>query len=335
VRFANEINRLFPGAIKPGSIDEDDLLAQISALQQSRATSNFPESTDPKENDPILVVEALKHWYMRGTPQEHPALTGVDMAVKRGSAHGLIGRTGAGKSTLLQHLNGLLRPQSGTVVIDSKSMNDPRIKLSDVIQKAGLVMQNPEMQFFEHFVGDEIAYGPRTIGCDQPLAERVFWAMEMVGLDFDNFKDREIHTLSGGEKRKVALASLLAIKPSILLLDEPLASLDPRSHDEIRAKLGDLRKEGITLVLSSHNMEDIGFLTHRTTVLSDGASIVTKKTSELMQDESILNQASLKLPFSMKVARGLSMAGLNVSQDICTADGLIRHLRTIRREYDE
>ena len=149
----------------------------------------------------------------------------------------MIGATGSGKSTLLQHLNGLIRPQEGTVRVGAFDLNDTKLPLKSVCQYAGLAFQNPEAQFFEQYVGDEIAFGPRQMGLKSGLAKPVRQAMELVGLDFEKFKDRLTYTLSGGEKRKVALASVLALNPAVLLLDEPLAGMDPLSHRELLSQV--------------------------------------------------------------------------------------------------
>lgn len=330
VLLSRQIARLFPGALPRQQFVEDALLQELEKLPARPLPVKKAEPIREQAREKVIEVEGLEYTYMLGTPLAHRALNGVEMQVARGSAHGLIGQTGSGKSTLLQHLNGIMRPQKGSVRLGGCLLNDKKVSLRQIISTAGLVMQNPEMQFFEHFVGDEIAFGPKMLGCDQPLAERVFWAMELVGLDFEAFKDRDLQTLSGGEKRKVALASVLANKPSVLLLDEPLAGLDPLAHRDIRQRLGELGSEGITLLLSSHNLEDIGYMTAQTTLLYGGRSVSTTASSALLRDEGTLTAAMLRLPFSMRVAQLLERAGLPIPAAVCTAGGLVETLAGLR-----
>ena len=159
-----------------------------------------------------------------------------------------------------------------------------------VVRQVGLVFQNPEMQFFEHYVGDEISFGPRQLKVEEPLAERVRWAMEQVGLDFDAFKDRPLFTFSGGERRKVALASTLALRPSILLLDEPTAGLDPDSRLELLEKLAAMREAGMNLVLSSHQMEDLAFLAHQLTVFNQGKDVLSGSAARSSPNRKTCNR---------------------------------------------
>ena len=163
---------------------------------------------------------------MAHTPLAHHALLNVTMEVKKGVPHGLVGATGSGKSTLLQHLNGLYRPQLGSLRVGPFDLNAPGLDVKALRRYAGLVFQNPELYFFKRFAGDEIAYAPKLINGSEGLRQRVMWAMELVDLDFETFKDRIVSTLSGGEQRKVALASALAARPSLLILDEPTAGLN-------------------------------------------------------------------------------------------------------------
>jgi energy-coupling factor transport system ATP-binding protein len=186
----------------------------------------------------------------------------------------------------------------------------------------GLVFQNPETQFFEHFVGDEIAYGPRQLKIEEPLAERVRWAMEQVGLDFDTYKDRPLNALSGGERRKVAVASTLALKPSILLLDEPTAGLDPFSRRELLNRLAVMRDAGITLVLSSHRMEDLGRLTGGLTVFHRGRVVLDGPTGVVFSMAEELQSYGLEPPVSTLVSAGMRARGWPLPDGILTSDML-------------
>ena len=210
------------------------------------------------------TVSGLGHVYLKGTPLAHRALEGADLRVHENEVYGLAGATGSGKSTLLQHLNGLILPQEGRVTVGPHHLDEPSADRFAARKLAGLAFQNPEVQLFETFVGDEIAFGPRQAGLSrEEVRASVRWAMEQVGLGFEEYKDRRSFALSGGERKKVALASILARRPEILLLDEPLAGLDPRSRDELLAGLRRLAGLGLTILVSSHQMDDLAGLVER------------------------------------------------------------------------
>jgi energy-coupling factor transporter ATP-binding protein EcfA2 len=270
-----------------------------------------------------IDVHQLGHIYLKDTPYQTRAIRATDLSVEKGGGHGLIGVTGSGKSTLLQHLNGLLRPQMGSVRVGPFNTGDPKLTLQQLVQYAGLVMQNPEVQFFEEFVGDEIAYGPRTLKADEPLAKRVRWAMDQVGLDFDTFKDRRIHALSGGEKRKAALASILALKPQVLLLDEPTAGLDPATHADILGVFKRMMSEGATIVASSHNMDDIAALTRRVTVMVDGQSSAEGWTDAILGDEERMSGLRMISPITARLTSRLRKAGLALDPVFVRSEDLI------------
>jgi energy-coupling factor transport system ATP-binding protein len=254
----------------------------------------------------MVDVSDLTFEYLKGTPQAVQALSGVCFSVAKGQGHGLVGKTGSGKSTVLQHLNGLLPPQSGEVRVGKFLLNDPKITIKEIVQFVGLVMQNPENQFFEYYVGDEIAFGPKNVGFDGKLVERVQWAMEMVGLDFHLFKDRPIHTLSGGEKRKAALASILALKPSLLLLDEPTAGLDPKSRKDVIKSFNGLKQQEMTIIVSSHNLKDIQTLTDEMTLLENGHSALNGTTSSILSDPDVLLNHGIDPPFITKLVKEIN-----------------------------
>ncbi|MBI4928585.1 MAG: ATP-binding cassette domain-containing protein [Anaerolineae bacterium] len=297
----------------------------LERLPASRKRCPSPAATHVEVHQPdaILQVQDLEHTYMLGTPLAYAALQGVDLAVRQGRAHGLIGVTGAGKSTLLQHLNGLLRPQKGSVTVLGLDLSDPQVTTRQVTRRVGLVMQNPEMQFFEQYVGDEIAYGPKQIDIDESLAARVRWSMEQVGLDFEQFKDRFTTTLSGGEKRKVALASLLAIKPEVLLLDEPTAGLDPHARSDVLRTLRRLGEEGMSVVLSSHVMEDVAALAADVTAFRKGQTALAGSAGEVFWDFERLNEIGLEAPVSARVAARLSELGWPIPRGVIIPDTLM------------
>ncbi|RPJ52120.1 MAG: ATP-binding cassette domain-containing protein [Chloroflexi bacterium] len=298
----------------------------IAALPEyPRPAATFPDeipAANKEDLPPLIEVNGLGFTYMLGTPLAHRALVNVDLRVGVGEAHGLAGMTGSGKSTLMQHLNALIYPQEGQVRVAEFNLNDPNVERRQVVRKVGLVFQNPEMQFFEHFTGDEIAYGPRQLKVEEPLAERVRWAMEQVGLDFDTYKDRPLFSLSGGERRKVALASTLALKPEILLLDEPTAGLDPASRRDLLDKLLAMRDSGLTLVLSSHQMGDLARLAHDLTVFYQGRSVLTGPTVRIFEQRETLRGYGLEPPVAAQVAAGLRAKGWPLPQGIMTAEAL-------------
>lgn len=259
--------------------------------------------------EPLIVVEELKHVYLRGTPMAQPSLESVSLQTKKGATHGLVGATGSGKSTLLQHLNGLYLPQSGKVRVGEFDTTDPQVDLRGLRRFAGLVFQNPELYFFEQYVGDEIAYGAKLYFGREGLRERVRVAMETVGLDFTLFKDRLTNTLSGGEKRKVALASALVVDPELLILDEPSAGLDPLSRQGLLNTLQKLQAQGRSIVLSSHNMEDIAALAREVTVMQNGKNLATEAVGELFCDLPRLEATGLAAPAGVALAMGLRAGG--------------------------
>jgi len=325
---ANQLRTIFPGL--PGELLlEEQLLASLpSPHHQRQATVKNGTMFDPASSKPSLIeVQALEHIYLKDTPLARQALKEASLQVTPHHAHALAGATGSGKSTLLQHLNGVLRPQSGTVWVGRFDLSDPKLDGKAVCQLAGLVMQNPELQFFEQFVGDEIAYGPRQMGLKTGIAQRVRWAMEQVRLDFDAYKDRMTYTLSGGEKRKVALASILAIKPEILLLDEPTAGLDPRSRREVLGMLVRLKADGMTLVFSSHQMEDVATLADEMTVFQQGTTVASGKTSDVFYGEAELAGSGLFPPLAVSVANVLHQKGWNLPGGITCMEQLLPELR--------
>jgi energy-coupling factor transport system ATP-binding protein len=276
---------------------------------------------------PFIEVRDLGHTYMLGTPLAQRSLAGVSLDVVEGAAHGLLGATGSGKSTLMQHLNGLLRPQEGMVRVGEYTLHDPKTDVRAVRRMVGLVFQLPETQIFEQYVGDEIAYGPRLQGLlGDSLRQRVRWAMELVGMGFTAFKDRFTFALSGGEKRKVALASILALRPAVLLLDEPTAGLDPASHREVLAHLQRLKETGITLVLSSHQMEDVAALTGHVTVLDAGRSVLDDRVGDVFAQGEQLRAFGLSVPVVTQVVEGLRARGWSLPPGLVSPTALIEAL---------
>lgn len=269
----------------------------------------------------VIQVNDLHHTYLRGTPLEVKALKGVTLEVHRGEALGIIGRTGAGKSTTVQHFNGLIRPlERGKVIVFGQDMADPSINVRAIRQKVGLVFQYPEAQLFERLVGDDIAFGPLKMGLSLDEArERVRWAMNAVGLPFEEFKDRYTFSLSGGEMRKAAIAGVLALKPEVLVLDESTSGVDPRGRREL---LSLIRKwhdeEGLTIIFISTNMEDLATLVDRVYVIHDGRTVLNGPTCDVFAQPELLRVYGLGVPQITEVMHELKQRGLPVN-DHCVS----------------
>jgi energy-coupling factor transport system ATP-binding protein len=275
-----------------------------------------------------IVVRQLEHTYLRGTPLESVALRGVDFAARRGDVAGIIGHTGSGKSTLIQHFNALLRPQRGEVRVLDFDTSDKKIDARALRRRVGLVFQFPEAQLFERFVGDDVAFGPWQSGLrGDALRARVREAMDAVGLPFDAFKDRPLYSLSGGERRRAALAGALAIKPEILVLDEPTVGLDPRGHKDVLARLMALRRDkDITLVIVSHNMEDIARLCDDVSVIANGKSVLSGTPREIFARAERLSELGLGVPQVAAAMRALRERGMRVRADVLTVEEAMEQL---------
>ena len=330
---AAELRRFLQGklpGLDPEPLTVPALVQALDALPHTRGEP-APAGTEAEPERPLQVeVRALGHIYLRDTPLARRALTAVDLRVAKGTTHGLLGATGSGKSTLMQHLNGLLRPQEGTVRVAGFDLSDPDVDVKAVRRLAGLAFQMPETQIFKQYVGDEIAYGARLQGLDgEALRERVRWAMSLVGLDFEAFKDRLTFALSGGERRKVALASILALRPEILLLDEPTAGLDPASRRELLGHLQALSESGMTLVLSSHQMDDLGLMADRLTVLAEGESVLSGSAAHVFGHDERLGDLDLDVPVVTAVAEGLRKRGWPLPSGLVRKGALASHLQAI------
>ena len=307
-----------------------DLLAALPPYPEGKGPSIEQPVVPALAQGPFLIeVDHLDHVYLQDTPLASQALKDVSMHGSAGQVQGLIGATGSGKSTLLQHLNGLLLPQAGRVQIGPFNLNDPQTDLRSVRRYAGLVFQNPEYQLFEQYVGDEIAYAPRLKGQTTGLRQIVQDAMQAVGLDFETFKDRLTFTLSGGERRKVAMASILTMQPELLLLDEPTAGLDPASRQDTLHSLQRLNARGTTLVLSSHHMEDIAELSQAITVLSKGQSILEGPAAQVFNQVGTLESVGLEAPLVVETAAVLRAKGWPLSERITHSADLVNALRPL------
>jgi energy-coupling factor transporter ATPase len=270
----------------------------------------------------VLAIEIrdLHHTYMSGTPFAQEALRGVTLSVDHKEFVAIIGSTGSGKSTLLQHMNGLLLPQAGEAWVLGQKVGDRNTDLREMRRQVGLVLQRPEDQVFEQYAGDDVAYGPRLAGLDRPrLRERVRWAMEQVGLDFGVYRDRLTTSLSGGERRKVALAGVLAMRPRILLLDEPTAGLDPAAHLQLLDRLLAYHANGMTIVFATHDMDDVALLAERVYVLHEGRLVLSGSKREVFANHHQLQEIGLGLPSASQIAEALRARSLHVG-DAFTLD---------------
>jgi energy-coupling factor transporter ATPase len=269
----------------------------------------------------LIAIQALHHTYLSGTPLETVALQGASLNVQRGEIAALIGASGAGKSTLVHFVNGLLRPpQRGQVIILGQDLGAPGGDVRAVRRRVGLVFQYPHQQLFERYVGDDVAYGPRQLGLTgEALRERVRWAMQGVGLDFDTFVDRQTFALSGGEMRRAALAGVLAMQPDLLVLDEATTGLDPRGRRETHALLRRLRAEtGMTVLLVSNDMDEVAELADQVTVLHQGHTVLAGSAHEVFAQPEILYASGLGCPTPCEIIEALRQAGMPVTPGAIT-----------------
>jgi energy-coupling factor transport system ATP-binding protein len=259
---------------------------------------------------------------MPGTPFEKKAIDNVSLEIFDGEFVGLIGHTGSGKSTLIQQLNGLLKPTSGNIYINNICITEKGADLKKVRQQVGLVFQYPEHQLFEETVFKDIAFGPLNQGLsEQEVLSRAKKALEIVGMDFDYYKDKSPFDLSGGQKRRVAIAGVLAMEPKILILDEPTAGLDPKGRDEILGKISALHKEyNMTIILVTHSMEEVARLADRLIVMYKGKNIIAGTPKEVFKDIDTLEKIGLGVPQVTYLFRELKRRGFNVSEGIITIE---------------
>ncbi len=269
-----------------------------------------------------IIIKNLTHVYMPKTPFESLALNDISLELEDGKFYALIGHTGSGKSTLIQHLNGLLKPTSGQILVDGVDITDKKTVMSEVRKKVGLVFQYPEYQLFEETIEKDIAFGPTNLGLDdEEILKRVKRAMEMVGLDYEQYKDLSPFEISGGQKRRVAIAGVVAMEPSVLILDEPIAGLDPRGRDDILKQIKKLHEEyNQTVVLVTHSMEDVAEIAEEVIVMSDAKVIMKGTPREVFTKIEMLEQVGLGAPQITYLMRELKRKGIPVREDIFTVD---------------
>lgn len=276
---------------------------------------------------PLIATEALEHLYNRGLPTERRAVAGVDVAFGRGTFTALIGASGSGKTTFVQHLNGLLRPVRGRVLVDGVDIGRRGVDLRRIRQRVGLVFQFAEFQVFEETVSEDVAFGPRNMGWDKGrIAGAVHRALEQVGLDPASFGPRSPLTLSGGEKRRVAIAGVLAMQPEALVLDEPLAGLDPRGGAQMEGLLQALHADGRTLLLVAHDMDLVARLAQRVIVMDRGRIHLDGTPHQVFQDGAELTALGLDLPDAVRIADALRARGWPVRPDAMTLEEIAADL---------
>ena len=269
-----------------------------------------------------IRVENLIHIYDKGMPTEQLALDNISFTAEDGQMVGIIGHTGSGKSTLLQHLNGLLKPDSGRIVIGGTDITEPGVSMVQIRKKIGLVFQYPEYQLFEETVAKDVAFGPKNLSLSQEeIDERVREAIELVGLDFETIKDRSPFDLSGGQKRRVAIAGVVAMRPEVLILDEPTAGLDPKAHKDVLAMVEEVhRRTGNITILVSHNMADIARLCDKIIVIDSGKLVTTGTPYEVFSKKDELRAVGLELPPVTKFTESLRERGLQLESTILDID---------------
>lgn len=265
-----------------------------------------------------ITVENLTYTYSKGLPNETRALEDVSFQLEPGEFAAVIGHTGSGKSTLMQQLNGLLRPDSGKITVGEVCITDPSTKMTEVRRKVGLVFQYPEYQLFEETVAKDVAFGPKQVGMTGEELDRVVEeSIRLTGLDYEAVKERSPFELSGGQKRRVAIAGVLAMKPEILILDEPTAGLDPSAHRDVLELIRRIhRKERMTILLVSHNMGDIAELADRVLVMNRGKLVMNGTPAEVFSRGEPLWEMGLGLPPATEFMERIKerMPGIDAAQ---------------------
>ncbi|MBQ3305396.1 MAG: energy-coupling factor transporter ATPase [Clostridia bacterium] len=273
-----------------------------------------------------IEVKKLTHVYMPGTPFESRALNAVSLSIQDGEFVGIIGHTGSGKSTLITHLNGLEKSEPGVVFVNGMDLGEKGADLIAIRRVVGLVFQYPEYQLFEETVAKDVAFGPTNLGLDaDEIKRRVEHALKQVGLDPAEVSEKSPFELSGGQKRRVAIAGVLAMQPGILILDEPAAGLDPMGRREMFDLIRGIHDSGTTVVMVSHSMDDVGRLCDRLFVLNRGEIAYTGTPAEVFVHDNRLHAIGLDVPECAKLARRLREAGFDMpegiyrTEDVCAA----------------
>jgi len=284
-----------------------------------------------------IQVKNLSYIYGEGSPFESIALDNISLNMQEGEFIGLIGHTGSGKSTLVQQFNGLLKPSRGEVWVDEINTKDKDAVKKGLRQKVGLVFQYPEHQLFEETVFKDVAFGPKNMGCsEEEIRTRVEYGLNCVGLDPKEFSERSPFDLSGGQKRRVAIAGVLAMRPDFLILDEPTAGLDPQGREEILEEIRGIFEEyKITILLVSHSMEDIARLATRIIVMHKGKAVLDDTPKNIFRQRDILKGMGLDVPEIRECMVQLKEKGFSVKEDALTVEEAYQDLvDVLRRKKD-
>lgn len=284
-------------------------------------------------DDIVLRTQNLTYTYSKGLPNEKTVLKNLNIAIERGEFLGIIGHTGSGKSTLIQHLNGLFTPTEGHVYLDEKDIFEDKSKLRDVRFSVGLVFQYPEYQLFEETVYKDVAFGPKNMGLDEEtIDEKVKSAIRFVGLSEDILEESPFE-LSGGQKRRVAIAGVIAMDPKVLILDEPAAGLDPLGRAEILSQIKEYHKlHGGTVIIVSHSMEDIARYATKVLVLNEGELYAYDKVENIFMLSEELEKMGLAIPVATRIMIQIGKKGYDVSQSVFTAEEAVESLLPLLRK---
>lgn len=269
-----------------------------------------------------IQVKNLTHIYSEGMPYESIALKDVSFSIEDNEFVGVIGHTGSGKSTMVQHLNGLLKPTLGSIIIGDVDITNDKVLMRDIRRKIGLVFQYPEYQLFEETVHKDVAFGPTNLGLSkEEVDQRVIEAIELVGLDYEEIGERSPFELSGGQKRRVAIAGVIAMKPEVLILDEPTAGLDPKAHKDVLAMIKKIHEtqKNIT-ILVSHNMNDIAQMADKVLVMEKGTLAMEGTPRQIFSQDQRLKDMGLALPQASELMNKLRSRGLDIKEGILTND---------------
>lgn len=282
-----------------------------------------------------IELKNISYTYMPKTPFEHLALDDISITIPEGKITAIAGHTGSGKSTLIQHFNGLLKPNKGTILVDGVDIGKKNTEAKAARRKVGIVFQYPEYQLFEETIAKDIAFGPRNIGCSEDeTQERVKQSMDFVNLDYDKYAHRSPFQLSGGQKRRAAIAGILALQPKYLVLDEPTAGLDPKGRESLMEKFRRLHKEkGTTIVLISHNMDNIASYADNVIILNKGKVTMEATPEEAFSKKEIISQAGLELPEVKTIMNELAQNGLEIQNNAYTMDKAVEEIiEALRRK---
>lgn len=280
-----------------------------------------------------IELQDVSHIYNEGNAFEKVALKNINLTIGENEFIGIIGHTGSGKSTLVQHLNALNLPTSGDIFVGGINTKEDGQNKRNIRKNVGLVFQYPEYQLFEETIYKDIAFGPGNLGCsEEEIEERVKWACKMVDLDFERAKEVSPFDVSGGQKRRAAIAGVLAMKPKFLVLDEPTAGLDPKGRDDILENINNLYKEeNMTIILVSHSMEEIARLVNRIIVLEHGEILMDGKPKEVFARHRELREVGLNVPQITQLMIMLKERGMDVPTDVLTVDEGERVLKEFLR----